>query len=66
MWTKKNILIVLLCISLKSFGQNENVFIDRTYWKTNPSIKNIVCNFCMTKGSSSFGLEVVSSESKFY
>ena len=41
MWTKKNILIVLLCISLKSFGQNENVFIDRTYWKTNPSIKNI-------------------------
>ena len=41
MWTKKNILIVFLCISLKSFGQNENVFIDRTYWKTNPSIKNI-------------------------
>ena len=41
MWTKKNIFIVLLCISLKSFGQNENVFIDRTYWKTNPSIKNI-------------------------
>ncbi len=41
MWTKKNILIVLLCISLKIFGQNENVFIDRTYWKTNPTIKNI-------------------------
>ena len=41
MYPKTTIVLLLLFISLKSFGQNENIFLDRAYWKTNPTINNI-------------------------
>ena len=41
MFSKTTIVLLVLFISLKSFGQNENIFLDRAYWKTNPTINNI-------------------------
>jgi ankyrin repeat protein len=41
MFSKTTIVLLVLFISLKSIGQNENVFLDRAYWKTNPTINNI-------------------------
>lgn len=41
MSTKKIILLAILFVVVSIHAQNENIFLDRSFWKTNPTIENI-------------------------